>query len=126
MNLIYCLEFNVLYAIFVLISAQVSFNFCNDMMHSIAHVRCWIYSCKWLNGELTFQFNVSRGTMTISLILYFILSHDLSLCLLPNHWNLFKVIGHTVIIKAINTRLYFYFPQGEDAYFLSNIHQGFL
>lgn len=90
-------------------------------MHYMAHVRFSICSCKWLNGELTFQFKVSRGTMTISLILFYSEPWSFTLCLLPNHWNLLKVIGHTVTRKAINTWLYFYFPQGEDTYFFTGV-----
>lgn len=76
-------------------------------MHSIA--------LRWLNDELTFQLNVLRGTTTISLILCFILSHDLSLCHLPNHWNLLKVIDNTVMV--INSALYFYFLRERIASF---------
>lgn len=104
----------------MLTSAQVSFNFWNDTMHSMAHVRFWIYSCKLLNCEVTFQFKCFKRNRDHFFDILFYSepwSFTLALCLTPNHCRLLKEIGHTVMIKVINTGLYFYFPQGEDSIF---------
>lgn len=76
-----------------------------------------------MNNELTFQFNVSKGTVTISLMLLFILSHDLSLLLSYTKPQNFAQINWPYCDgKCDKYWVLIVFPSGRGWVFLFNIH----
>lgn len=111
MNLIYCLVFN--FCIESLCSLVLKRVLISEKVRcTLSALKIWIHSCKWINCKLTFQFNFSRGTETISWILHFVLSHRLSLllCLKLNYRIFFGVFfvcfmlfffGHIVMTKVV-------------------------
>lgn len=129
MNLIYYLVFN--FCIESLCSLVLKRVLISEKVRcTLSALKIWIYSCRWINCKLTFQFKFSRGTETISWILHFVLSHRLSLllCLKLNYRILgFFCLFYVVFLwpysddkSGVCTGLYFLFSQGEDC--LSNLH----